>query len=121
MSSTKKVKSVGRFGARFGVGIRKRLIQIEEQQKKAVACPQCGFKKIKRIAPGIFACSKCSTSFAGGAFVPKTLTGSIVSKMVTQKSFLPSLGELLAVKEPAESPAVTGEPTEPKLSKHKKE
>ncbi len=96
MSSTKKVKSAGRFGSRYGVGIRKRVIKVESRQKKAGECPACGYLKVKRVAAGIFLCRKCAARFSGGAYYPQTLTGKIVGKMVTQKSFLPNLSELVA-------------------------
>lgn len=99
MSSTKKVKSAGRFGSRYGIGIRRRVIKIEEKQHQAGVCPSCGFTKVGRIASGIFACKKCGLVFAGGAYFPQTLTGSIVGKMVNQKSFLPNMAELLKTKE----------------------
>ncbi len=99
MSSTKKVKSAGRFGSRYGVGIRKRLLKVEQKQKEAFECPSCGYKKVKREAAGIFACRKCQTRFSGGAYYPQTLTGRIVAKMVSQKSFLPSMVELLSATE----------------------
>ena len=117
MSSTKKVKSAGRYHARYGIGIRRRLIDVEEKQKKKQACQSCGFKKVKRKAPGIFFCTKCGSQFAGGAFVSHTLSGSIVSKMVSQKSFLPSLNELVKAREKE-----TGKPeNEPDAKAHAKE
>ncbi|MBS3061820.1 MAG: 50S ribosomal protein L37ae [Candidatus Diapherotrites archaeon] len=96
MSSTKKVKSAGRFGSRYGVGIRKRLLKVEQRQHEDSECPSCGYKKIRREAAGIFDCKKCGGRFTGGAYFPQTLTGRIVAKMVSQKSFLPNLGELLS-------------------------
>ncbi|HLC36346.1 MAG TPA: 50S ribosomal protein L37ae [archaeon] len=96
--STKKVKSTGRYGARYGVGIRKRLIKVEEKQKRKHSCPDCGFKKVSRRAAGIFSCRKCGLEFAGGAYFPETLTGNIVKKTVSQKAFA-SIELLLAGKE----------------------
>ncbi len=102
MGNTKKVKSAGRFGSKFGVGIRKRLVKVESKQKKSFKCPKCGFKKIKRTAIGIFECRKCDAKFSGGAYFPTTLSGAIVRKMVSQKNFLPNVKELIAVKETIE-------------------
>lgn len=99
MGSTKKVKSAGRYGSKYGVGIRKRLVKVESAQNKKSKCPKCGFKKIKRTAAGIFECRKCNAKFTGGAYFPTTLGGSIVRKMVSQKTFLPNVKELIAVTE----------------------
>jgi len=110
MSNTKKVKSAGRFGAKFGVGIRKRLVKVESKQKKKFKCPKCVFKKIKRTAIGIFECKKCNAKFSGGAYFPTTLSGAIVRKMVSQKTFLPNIKELIAVKEVVEVESTESRP-----------
>ena len=88
MGNTKKVRTAGRFGSRYGVGIRKRLLKVEDKQEKNYACPFCGFKKVKRKAAGLYSCGKCHASFAGGAYLPITLSGSIIKKTVAQKSFV---------------------------------
>ena len=87
MGNTKKVGVTGRFGSRYGRGIRKRVIKVEEKQKNLSACPNCGFKKIKRIAAGLFVCKKCGAKFTGGAYQTETLAGITIRKMVAQKSF----------------------------------
>lgn len=87
MGKTKKVKRAGRLGSRYGVGIRKRLLKIESKQQKNYKCPFCGFKRVKRKAAGLYVCRKCHAKFAGGAYLPVTLSGSIIKKTVTQKGF----------------------------------
>jgi len=87
MGKTKKVKSTGRLGSRYGVGIRKKLLKVEGKQQRNYKCPFCGFKKVKRKAAGLFACRKCHAKFAGGAYLPVTLPGSIIKKTVAQKGF----------------------------------
>ena len=94
MGNTKKVRTAGRFGSRYGVGIRKKLLKVEDKQEKNYACPFCGFKKVKRKAAGLYACGKCHASFAGGAYLPITLPGSIIKKTVAQKSFVSKNKEL---------------------------
>tara|TARA_Y100000310_G_C20676235_1_gene813229 strand:- start:205 stop:465 length:261 start_codon:yes stop_codon:yes gene_type:complete len=72
MAHTKKVGSAGRFGARYGRKIRKKVIKVEELQKAKHACPFC--KKegcVKRVAAGIWICKKCNTKFAGKAYTPE--------------------------------------------------
>ncbi len=92
---TKKVKTTGRFGARYGVGVRKRVLKVELKQKQKHQCPYCGFSTVKRLAPGIFRCKKCNSKFAGGAYIPSTMTGTIVRKIVSQKTFGESAEKLL--------------------------
>ncbi len=130
MKKTKKVKTTGRFGVRYGVGIRKTLLKVEEKQKTKQKCPKCGFVRVKRKAKGIFLCKKCGYTFSGGAYLPVTMSGTVVSKMVTQKSFLPHLTELVELKErkPLEEKPEEGEeekkeeknPAKPKEKKKEK-
>lgn len=87
MAKTKKVHSTGRFGSRYGVGIRKRVLKVEVQQKQKQKCSYCNLGIMKRKASGIFECSKCGKQIAGGAYVPETMTGSLIKKIVSQKKF----------------------------------
>jgi len=117
--STKKVKRTGRFGSRYGVGIRKRLLKIEAGQFAPHNCPECSAPRVRRKAPGIFYCRKCGYEFAGGAYFPETMTGNIVKKMVSQKVFLPSLRNLIETKEgmpglAEEAGAISGQTREAK-------
>lgn len=85
MAETKKVGSTGRFGSRYGVGIRKRLLKVEPKQLAQTTCPNCNSKSVKRKSKGIFQCKKCNYEFVGGAYLPKTLSGNLVAQMVSQK------------------------------------
>lgn len=102
MSETKKVKHAGRFGSRYGKGIRDRVIEIEKEQRSQHTCPKCEFKRVKRVSTGLFECKKCGHKFAGGAFTPNTMSGNIVKKMVSQRKFLPLAKELIRVREEKE-------------------
>jgi len=95
MKKTKKVKSTGRYGSRYGVGIRKRVAKVEERQNIVATCPFCKFKRIKRKAAGLFECKKCGAKFTGGAYESETLIGKTIKKMVSQKSFVTDVDELL--------------------------
>lgn len=99
MGSTKKVGSTGRFKGRYGVGVKKRVLEVENRMKAKVPCPFCGFEKIKREAAGLFFCRKCGNKFAGGAYEPQTLIGKAIGKMVSQKSFLENAQLLIKAKE----------------------
>ena len=73
MSRTKKVKTAGRFGARYGATIRKKVAEIEAMMRGPHKCPYCySVDKVKRKAVGIWYCRKCKAIFAGGAYTPKT-------------------------------------------------
>jgi len=57
-SKTKKAKSSGRFGARYGKTVRARLVNVEKKQRKKQKCPFCEkefpieqSKKIVRPSP----------------------------------------------------------------------
>ncbi|NIP40921.1 MAG: 50S ribosomal protein L37ae [Candidatus Aenigmarchaeota archaeon] len=71
MGRTKKVGPSGRFGARYGKGVKKRIVEIERTQRKRHNCPNCLKPGIKRISPGIWGCRKCGLKFAGRAYDPK--------------------------------------------------
>jgi large subunit ribosomal protein L37Ae len=69
-SHTKKVGSAGRFGARYGLRIRKKIWEIEQIQRQKHKCPECFKFALKRIAIGIWLCSNCNNKFAGKAYEP---------------------------------------------------
>jgi len=47
---TKKVKSAGRFGVRYGRKIRQLIVDIEKKQKAKHQCPYCNKYNVKRIS-----------------------------------------------------------------------
>ena len=67
---TKKVGIVGRFGPRYGLKIRKRILAIEQVKVKKHLCPRCERHAVKRVSTGIWRCRHCDLTFAGGAYVP---------------------------------------------------
>ena len=68
----KKTRSAGRFGVRYGRKNRKLVADIEEKMRAGHECSKCGAKKLKRTATGIWNCTKCGHTFAGGSYVPHT-------------------------------------------------
>jgi large subunit ribosomal protein L37Ae len=68
----RKTRSAGRFGTRYGVKNRKLVADIEEKMHADYACSKCGAVKVKRIASGIWKCTKCEASFTGGSYIPQT-------------------------------------------------
>jgi len=72
MAHTKKIGSAGRFGARYGRKLKKKLVDVEKVQHVKHTCPFC--KKVggvKRVASGIWTCKKCEAKFAGKAYTPE--------------------------------------------------
>lgn len=97
MSNSNAVRHTARFGARYGVSVKKRFESVEVKQRQQHVCPKCGFQKVSRVSTGIFSCGKCHAKYAGGAFYPQTLSGGIIAKMVEQRAFTPELTTELQV------------------------
>ncbi len=70
MSGSKKVGSAGRFGVRYGRKLRQKIVSVETKQKQKHECPDCHKKTVKRLATGIWHCTKCLKKFAGKAYYP---------------------------------------------------
>jgi len=66
--ATKKVKSTGRYGPRYGAKVRTRITKIESKQRKKQICPFCKKTGVKRISQGIWECKKCGKKFASNTF-----------------------------------------------------
>jgi large subunit ribosomal protein L37Ae len=70
-----KRRSMGSFGAKYGLAPRRRYSAIMETLKASYECPKCGLRKVRRESVGIWSCSKCGYTFAGGAYQPFTEIG----------------------------------------------
>ncbi len=81
---TKKVKSTGRFGVRYGARLRKDVRRIEEVSKALHRCPRCRLQSVKRQSVGIWKCRKCDYLFTGGAWEPITNVGKRVNRTARQ-------------------------------------
>lgn len=80
MPKTKKVGPTRGLGARYGSTVRKRYVKVITELKKPHRCPQCGFVRVRRVSVGIWKCSKCEFTFAGGAYTPITKLGVIAKR-----------------------------------------
>ncbi|MCQ4349530.1 MAG: 50S ribosomal protein L37ae [Sulfolobales archaeon] len=61
----------GRFGARYGMSLRRKWKEIMEKRYADHVCPYCNTEgKVVRIAAGIWYCKKCKTKWAGLAYTP---------------------------------------------------
>jgi len=92
---TKKVGSVGRFGPRYGVRIRRRILEVEVEQRKRHQCPRCSAYSVRRKSTGVWACRRCGLVFAGGAYRPVVTT--------TVRTEIPAVAEA-EEKAPEEAP-----------------
>ena len=84
VTRTKKVKSTGRFGTRYGSRLRKDVRKIEITSKAFHTCQRCHLKKVKKISVGIWICRKCKHTFAGGAWEPQTNVGKRANRIAKQ-------------------------------------
>ncbi len=64
---TKKVGSTGWMGPRYGIRIRRRVLEIDRTRGDA-PCPRCSTVTLRRVASGIFECRRCGTRFASNAY-----------------------------------------------------
>ena len=69
-AGTKKVGTTGRFGARYGLKVKQKVLEVEKRQKIKHECPRCHKLQLKRLAKGIWSCKKCEYTFAGRAYWP---------------------------------------------------
>jgi large subunit ribosomal protein L37Ae len=84
---TKKVGIAGRFGARYGVKIRRRAREVLLERSRWHPCPQCNEVAVKRVSSGVWRCRRCDYTFAGGAYRP------VVTTAVTRQIAVPTTGE----------------------------
>lgn len=76
MGRAKIVGSAGRFGARYGSTLRKKVAAIEARMRAPHRCPRCRTAgSLRRESVGVWYCRKCNYKFAGGAWVPRTALG----------------------------------------------
>ncbi|MBU1976215.1 MAG: 50S ribosomal protein L37ae [Nanoarchaeota archaeon] len=68
MAEKQKLGSQKRFGPRYGRKLRMKVAAIEQEQRKLHKCPYCKYEKVKRVALGIWGCSKCKAKFSGRAY-----------------------------------------------------
>jgi len=69
-TKSKKTKSAGRFGSRYGKRVRDKLVKVESKQRVKQKCPFCGKLGVKRLSKGIWQCTrkKCGKKFASNTY-----------------------------------------------------
>jgi len=65
---TKKVGPTGWMGPRYGIRIRRRVVEIDRVRRSPSTCPRCATVTMRRVASGIFECRRCGTRFASNAY-----------------------------------------------------
>ena len=65
---TKKVGSTGWMGPRYGIRIRRRVLEIDRVKRRASPCPRCSTVTLRRVASGVFECRRCGHRFASNAY-----------------------------------------------------
>ena len=79
---TQKAGATARFGARYGVSVRRNAGKALAQKKAKYTCPVCQYQKVRQQAVGIWKCGKCGHTFAGGAWEPYTRASEANSKII---------------------------------------
>jgi len=67
-SKLKKTKAFGKFGAGYGTRVKNEYNTIEGEQRKDQQSPFHPKGKAKRIAAGIWKCTRTGKIFAGNAY-----------------------------------------------------
>jgi large subunit ribosomal protein L37Ae len=67
-TKSKKIKAAGKFGAGYGIRVRKNYNKIEAVQRKRQISPFYEKARAKRLAAGIWKCLKTGRVFAGPAY-----------------------------------------------------
>ncbi len=84
---TVKAGTAGRYGARYGVVVRKLTRDIEKTERARHECPTCHHQSVKRTASGIWECRRCETKFAAASYSPAK------KKITAEEAVAPKEGE----------------------------
>ena len=79
---TQKAGATGRFGARYGVSVRRNAGMAMKKKSSKYTCPVCQYRQVRRRSVGIWHCSKCDYTFAGGAWEPFTRASDANSRII---------------------------------------
>ena len=102
MGKTKKSGITAKFGSRYGRKIRANYKNIVERMVKKHPCPKCGKVAVRRKGYALWGCSKCHALFAGGAYIPQTETGQIISRALQAGKIAEIVTEVAKVEEKKE-------------------
>jgi large subunit ribosomal protein L37Ae len=77
MAKKPGLKSVKRYGVRYGRTTKNKVAKIESGYRNKNKCPYCHYVGVKRVAAGIWSCKKCGVKFAGKAYTPEIRKRSV--------------------------------------------
>ena len=83
---TQKAGATGRFGPRYGVSVRRNAGIALKKKSSSYTCPVCQYRKVTRKSVGIWSCSKCDYTFAGGAWEPYTRASDANSRIIRRNA-----------------------------------
>lgn len=90
MAEIKRFGAAKRFGARYGRKLKQKFAEVEAQARQKYDCPYCSFKKVKRVAAGIWQCRKCNAKFTSRAY---TISKKVVVQAVGEFGGAQSVAE----------------------------
>ena len=79
---TQKAGATARFGARYGVSVRRNSASALAKKSAKYTCPVCQYRKVTRRSVCIWHCNKCDYTFAGGAWEPFTRASDANSRIL---------------------------------------
>ena len=83
---TQKAGATAKFGARYGVSVRRNSGSAMAKKNRKYTCPVCQYQKVVRKSVGIWTCKKCDYTFAGGAWEPYTRASDANSRILRRSA-----------------------------------
>lgn len=109
--ANQKNLSIKRFGARYGRNVKHRFAAVEAQHRKSYSCPYCHAERARRVAVGIWRCTKCSSKFTGRAYaVPRKKAEETAALASDQATEIMSPGEPILSQGEEEEVVVSRQP-----------
>ena len=83
---TQKAGATAKYGARYGVSVRRRAGAAIAKRSKKYMCPVCQYPQVTRKVAGIWQCKKCSHKFTGGVWEPYTRATDANSRIIRRST-----------------------------------
>lgn len=103
----------GKYGARYGVKIRKQIKSVSRHRIRPLRCPECQEDAVKRVSSGIWHCNHCNLKFAASAYSTRTRSytreEAVAEAELFAKEDEANLAQELGKKVPQEEPEETEE------------